>query len=281
MEQVHAAVEEANVRAEKADVRAFRAERRAEAAEKALATLRAGSEDAEHRIATLEDLLRTARLSTAGRAKAPPPVAAKPRDDGGMAARITQTEGLLVAARQQVLELEHELAQLKSERVLSQTFVVPSRSKAAGTVAAAAVATVAGNRGAVRAAMSPEQCAKVDEELLLAANHDDSVGCVEELLRGADPNVRGEKGITALHLASCTGSVHTVRVLLASGADVHAVCDEQSTPMSLAEQLTDPAEVVDLLVAKGAVRSTPAVAADEASLREGEGEGEGKGENSQ
>jgi len=280
MEQVHAAVEEARVVAEKADVRAFRAERRAEAAEKELAALRAGSEDgrraalAEQRIATLEDLLRTARLSSsaAGRAKAP-------RDEGGMATRIAQTETLLASARQQVLELEHELAQLKSERMLGQAFVVPGRSKAAGTVAAAAVATVAGNRGAVRAAMSPEQCAKVDEELLLAASHDDSVGCVEELLRGADPNVRGEKGITALHLASCTGSVHTVRVLLASGADVHAVCDEQSTPMSLAEQLEDSAEVVELLVAKGAVQSAPAVAADEASSREREGGGEG--ENSQ
>ena len=54
------------------------------------------------------------------------------------------------------------------------------------------------------------------------------------LNKGGAVDQRDEKGATALHLASLVGSARTVRILLARGANVHAVDNDGQTAVTYA-----------------------------------------------
>lgn len=67
------------------------------------------------------------------------------------------------------------------------------------------------------------------EPLIHAALRADAAGVRQLLEQGENPNVRSERGYTVLMAAAHAGDVETVRMLLAAGADVHAVTVRQST----------------------------------------------------
>ena len=260
MEKVHAAVEDANARASEAETLAFRAERRAEAAERELRELREAAQldsdgraseaearamRAEKRAEIMQEQLRTLREETSW---GNPPDAVL---DLSTAAAIKRVEAELEVARQAVYALEFELAELRQQEQ-TPAFEPGKRRAATGTVAAARVASVRGNRAMTRSCMTAPQLAKLDQRLLVAASLGDSVGCVEELLKGANPDFQDERGKTALHLAVAGSNLHSIKVLLASGATVDTACNDLTTPMSLAADLEMPDDIVRLLVAKGA-----------------------------
>jgi len=58
-----------------------------------------------------------------------------------------------------------------------------------------------------------------------------NVGAVVAALEGADVNVRGDDGDTALHLASLYGKVEVARELLQRGADPNVRDGDNSTPL--------------------------------------------------
>ena len=70
---------------------------------------------------------------------------------------------------------------------------------------------------------------------------------VERLLdAGADPNARGETGITPLHLAASRGDAALCSLLMARGADRGAMMDDGTTPADMAEK-RGHAELAELL----------------------------------
>jgi len=71
------------------------------------------------------------------------------------------------------------------------------------------------------------------------------------LQSGADANLTGQDGTTALMLAASRGHVETVRLLLAAGADVQARSATGKTAIEMAAALKQ-AEVVSLLRGAGA-----------------------------
>jgi ankyrin repeat protein len=72
---------------------------------------------------------------------------------------------------------------------------------------------------------------------------------LQELVKSANTNEKDKRGTTPLHYAAAYGSVESVRVLLAAGADVNARNDFEATPLMWS--VTEP-EKVRMLVAKGA-----------------------------
>jgi Ankyrin repeats (3 copies)/Ankyrin repeat len=73
------------------------------------------------------------------------------------------------------------------------------------------------------------------------------------LARGADVNVRGPQGRTALHYAAAAGNAAAVRTLLAHGADQALEDDGGRTPMKLA-RAAQKMQIVGIL--RGAARAT-------------------------
>lgn len=70
---------------------------------------------------------------------------------------------------------------------------------------------------------------------------------VERLLdAGADPNARGETGITPLHLAASRGDAALCSLLMARGADTGATMDDGTTPADMAEKRGHPALAAEL-----------------------------------
>ena len=56
------------------------------------------------------------------------------------------------------------------------------------------------------------------------------------LKHGANVNMRGPKGATALHVAAKAGFVKVIEVLVENGADVHARRDDGLTALEVAEK---------------------------------------------
>jgi len=54
--------------------------------------------------------------------------------------------------------------------------------------------------------------------------------------RGADPNTRGDGGITPLHRALRNGRVEMARVLIEHGANAEVKDDEGKTPLDVASE---------------------------------------------
>ena len=80
---------------------------------------------------------------------------------------------------------------------------------------------------------------------------------VKQLLKsGADPNARNDANATALMWA--TDDLQKTRLLLAYGSDVNARSDEGRTPLLIAAKRNGSAEVVKLLLEKGANPSVKA-----------------------
>jgi ankyrin repeat protein len=53
---------------------------------------------------------------------------------------------------------------------------------------------------------------------------------------GADPNVRGELGLTPLHIAALMGRSAVIQLLLESGADPNLAAHSGRTALDLAER---------------------------------------------
>ena len=73
----------------------------------------------------------------------------------------------------------------------------------------------------------------------------------QHLSAGADVNVKGEEGLTPLHLAAFGGHKEIVELLIAKGADVNAKGRSGWTPLHFAAN-GGHREVAKLLIAKGA-----------------------------
>lgn len=77
--------------------------------------------------------------------------------------------------------------------------------------------------------------ADVEQEFLLAAKRDNGSQLMTLMLRGADPNVRDERGQTALHIALKDEGESAMRSLLMHpGLDVNAANAAGETPLMLA-----------------------------------------------
>jgi ankyrin repeat protein len=87
--------------------------------------------------------------------------------------------------------------------------------------------------------------------LLIAADEGKWLDVHAALKAGADPNVRTEKGTTALMFASRAGNVDVVKALIAAGADVNAQNSFGSTALLYACS-ENRADVVHELLAHGA-----------------------------
>lgn len=113
-----------------------------------------------------------------------------------------------------------------------------------------------------------------DDPLLVAADqctagHDDCAQVVELLLKaGANPDDRGEEGVTALYLAAQNGRSETLDALLAAGADPRLAAGDGDTPLlvsafhghtEVARRLIDAGGFAD--VARGGDGFTPLLAA--------------------
>ncbi len=70
--------------------------------------------------------------------------------------------------------------------------------------------------------------------LMEAAKEGDADGVKDLLRRGAETEVKSEKGKTALHYAAANGHVEIVNLLLAHSADINARDKEWHTPLMLA-----------------------------------------------
>lgn len=120
---------------------------------------------------------------------------------------------------------------------------------------------------------------EIDRELLALLNSKrpaaELVEPVRDVLgRGADVNVRGNYGLTPLHLAAWkreVGAVELVTLLLDAGADVHAVGTANVSPLAIAIEHNDTAApaaieaslaLVDLLEARGGKLPEPCALAD-------------------
>jgi len=100
-----------------------------------------------------------------------------------------------------------------------------------------------------------------ESPLDVAATYDNAEAAEVLLAHGADPNVAGGGGCTALHYAakSFKGGKDVAELLLRHGAKVDAEDDEGWTPLHLAAREGN-AEVVELLIRNGAdVNATPRV----------------------
>jgi len=65
-------------------------------------------------------------------------------------------------------------------------------------------------------------------------------GEVKKLLHGGvDPNTRGPRGATCLHVAAYLGHVEVVRLLLEAGADVNVRDNDDRTPLRYAVDCAD------------------------------------------
>jgi ankyrin repeat protein len=92
--------------------------------------------------------------------------------------------------------------------------------------------------------------------LMYAVLYSDADTVKRLLDAGADPNARNEVNATALMWA--TDDVQKTRLLLARGADVNARSDEGRTPLLIAAKRNGSADVVKLLLERGADPSVQA-----------------------
>ena len=89
-----------------------------------------------------------------------------------------------------------------------------------------------------------------DQEMILAAKDDDTVGLERLLKCPRSPNTRGRHGETPLHHAAECGHVDAMRLLLEAGAEIDT-CDEEMAPLHMAA-LSGHLEAVHFLVQSGA-----------------------------
>ena len=74
------------------------------------------------------------------------------------------------------------------------------------------------------------------------------------LSKGADPNVKDDRGRTPLHHAAFYGYAENVQALLAAGADRNARDNEGWTPLNSADSGRNDRRVVKILRAAGGKR---------------------------
>ena len=86
--------------------------------------------------------------------------------------------------------------------------------------------------------------------LFIAAQHGHIQYLAVLLEHGVDPNIRGEKNITALHNAARFGQLQCIRELVQSGANIEALTDQQWTPLHTAVRQCQE-EAITLLIELG------------------------------
>ena len=111
---------------------------------------------------------------------------------------------------------------------------------------------LAGLAAAVLAAGLPAAAAgDVDEAFGAALERRDVAGAIEQLDKGADPNIRLRYGKTPLMAAAKAGAVDLARRLIERGADVNARNDNDGTALMFAA-IPGHAETIALLIGRGA-----------------------------
>jgi ankyrin repeat protein len=93
--------------------------------------------------------------------------------------------------------------------------------------------------------------ASLEEELFEAVRRGDASRVEGLLEKGADPNCRGENGLTPLHIAAKLGRVEIIRRLVTKGADPNARGRNSATPLHLAAE-SGQEEAARFLVELGA-----------------------------
>src|SRR6476646_2256525 len=86
-----------------------------------------------------------------------------------------------------------------------------------------------------------------------SAIRENNLPALRSLLKSADPNTRDKRGTTPLMYAAASGSIDSVRALLAAGADVNAANDFGAT--ALMWGITDAEKVRALLAAGADIRA--------------------------
>lgn len=105
--------------------------------------------------------------------------------------------------------------------------------------------------------VSPDDIQSIDSmpsnvrSIMQAAAAGDVQQCRSILRKGVDPNVRGSKGVSPLHVASHEGQLEVMQELLKLGADINAVDKDGDTPLILAA-MNRKDDAADLLIEKGA-----------------------------
>jgi len=91
-----------------------------------------------------------------------------------------------------------------------------------------------------------------DEQLMVAARDNDTVGLEQLLKRPQNPNTRDPEGMPPLHHAAEDGHVEPMRLLLEAGAEIDATCEEhEMAPLHKAAH-NGHLEAVRFLVQNGA-----------------------------
>jgi uncharacterized protein len=94
---------------------------------------------------------------------------------------------------------------------------------------------------------NPNQRGAVDDTLLHLASRTGSVDDIKVLIdAGADINVSGDLGNTPLHQAAMTGQIESVKLLLRLGAKRNLLNEFDQTPLDVAE-LSGRPQMIKLL----------------------------------
>jgi len=98
--------------------------------------------------------------------------------------------------------------------------------------------------------MERVQQTKKDKSLIEAAEKGDVEQLELLISRGANVNVKDQKGMTPLHLAAKEGHEDIAEILISKGANINAIYGEWGVPLHLAAR-EGHAEVAELLIDKG------------------------------